>query len=352
MSPRAGPAAELRRALAAQALDRAVLRAGGDAQRLLPCSVGTSTSAPRIASGIVSGTSTSTLSPLRLNTGLSCTWVTTNRSPDGPPLRPGLALAGEPDARALAHAGGDVHAVALRRAHGALAVAGRARVLDHVPAPWQRVHGWEIENRPWPCDSTPRPWQRGQTFGSVPGFAPVPWQVAQRAGAATLSGTWAPSIACVERDVDLGLEVGAALGARRAGVRRRPSRRRRRGCDRMSPKPPVRSRRSRPRRRPHRRRRPAAGAEEDPAAVVLLALVRVADDVVGRLDLLEALLGLRVVRVAVRVVLARELAVGLLDLVGRRLAVDAEDGSMGLAGPSVPSYAATTTLAGRSTSSR
>jgi hypothetical protein len=72
--------------------------------------------------------------------------------------------------------------------------------------------------------------------------------------------------------------------------------------------------------------RPAARAEEDPAAVVLLALVRVADDVVGRLDLLEALLGRRVVRVAVGVVTARELAVGLFDLVGRRLAVDAEDG--------------------------
>src|SRR5207253_2533664 len=50
----------------------------------------------------------------------------------------------------------------------------------------------------------------------------------------------------------------------------------------------------------------AAGAgaahAEDPAAVVLLALLGIADDVVGRLDLLEALLGARVVGVAVGVV--------------------------------------------------
>ena len=38
-----------------------------------------------------------------------------------------------------------------------------------APVPPQREHGWEIENSPWPCDSMPRPWQRGQTFGSVPG---------------------------------------------------------------------------------------------------------------------------------------------------------------------------------------
>ena len=39
--------------------------------------VGTSMVAPRIASGIVIGTSPSTFSPLRLNTGESDTWVTT-----------------------------------------------------------------------------------------------------------------------------------------------------------------------------------------------------------------------------------------------------------------------------------
>ena len=59
-------------------------------------------------------------------------------------------------------------------------------------------------------------------------------------------------------------------------------------------------------------------------AVVLLALLGVAEDVVRLGDLLEALLGLLVAGVLVGVVLARELAVRLLDLVGRGLALDAE----------------------------
>ena len=51
-----------------------------------------------------------------------------------------------------------------------------------------------------------------------------------------------------------------------------------------------------------------------PAGVVLLALLGVRERVVGLLDLLEALLGRAVAGVAVGVVLAGQLAVGLLDL--------------------------------------
>jgi len=40
----------------------------------------------------------------------------------------------------------------------------------------------------------PRPSQRGQTIGVVPGFAPVPRQVEQVACIGTCSGTWAPEI--------------------------------------------------------------------------------------------------------------------------------------------------------------
>ena len=43
-----------------------------------------------------------------------------------------------------------------------------------VPEPWQFEHGWEIEKIPWLSDSIPRPLQTGQTFGTVPGFAPEP----------------------------------------------------------------------------------------------------------------------------------------------------------------------------------
>ena len=63
-----------------------------------------------------------------------------------------------------------------------------------VPPHWR--HGCEIENRPCDSASTPRPWQRVQTVGEVPGLAPVPWQVGQGADSGTETGTWAPSIAC------------------------------------------------------------------------------------------------------------------------------------------------------------
>jgi len=53
-----------------------------------------------------------------------------------------------------------------------------------------------MENTPWPCASTPRPLQTGQTFGDVPGRAPVPRHVPHAACVATVTGTWAPSIAC------------------------------------------------------------------------------------------------------------------------------------------------------------
>jgi hypothetical protein len=70
---------------------------------------------------------------------------------------------------------------------------------------------------------------------------------------------------------------------------------------------------------------PGAEAAEAAARVVLLALLGVRERVVGLLDLLEALLGLLVIRVAIRMPLPSELAVGALDLVLRRRPLDAED---------------------------
>src|SRR5439155_20019889 len=58
--------------------------------------------------------------------------------------------------------------------------------------------------------------------------------------------------------------------------------------------------------------------------VVLLPLLLVAQDVVRRGNLLEAVLRVLVPRVRVRVVLLRELAVCLLDLGGRRVLGHAE----------------------------
>jgi hypothetical protein len=92
----------------------------------------------------------------------------------------------------------------------------------------------------------------------------------------------------------------------------------------------------------------AAGAAEDPAGVVGLALLGVGQDRVRLLHLLEALLGRLVARVAVGVVLARELAVGLLDLLVGGLLVDAER-RVGISHGRRHRYADTTTRAGRST---
>src|SRR5262245_5092519 len=69
--------------------------------------------------------------------------------------------------------------------------------------------------------------------------------------------------------------------------------------------------------------RPEAG--EASPRVVLLALLLIGEDVVRLLDLLEVLLGLFVIRVAIRMPLAGELPVGLLDLVLRGALLDAQD---------------------------
>ena len=81
---------------------------------------------------------------------------------------------------------------------------------------------------------------------------------------------------------------------------------------------------------PRRRRRPAVNGPNPPPRpraqlVVLLALLGVADDVVGLGDRLEPLLGGLVAGVGVGVVGTRELAVGLLDVGRRRVLGDAED---------------------------
>src|SRR5919197_6203086 len=124
---------------------------------LVPCSVGTSTSAPRIASVIVIGTSTSKLSPLRRKTGESPTLVTTYRSPGGPPRRPASPLPGrrifEPS---LTPAGMFTRYFLSSRRRPWPPHVGHGSSIT-VPEPPQREHGRVIEKTPWPCDSTPRP---------------------------------------------------------------------------------------------------------------------------------------------------------------------------------------------------
>src|SRR3954454_16354425 len=169
---------------------------GATRSRLVPCSVGTSTSAPPIASATVIGTSTSTLSPLRVNTGESCTWVTTYRPPDGPPRSPASPL---PASRirepSLTPGGMFTRYFLSSRSRPWPPQVGHGSSMT-VPEPPQRAHGRVIENRPWPWDSTPRPWHTGQTTGEVPGRAPVPRQVVHGAWVETWTGICAPSTAC------------------------------------------------------------------------------------------------------------------------------------------------------------
>ncbi len=76
----------------------------------------------------------------------------------------------------------------------------------------------------------------------------------------------------------------------------------------------------------------------------------IGQDVVGLGDLLEPLLGLLVALVAVRVVLARELPVGLLDLLVGGVLADPQDlVVVGLVSHGGLVYPATTTRAGRIT---
>src|SRR5216683_3154999 len=76
-----------------------------------------------------------------------------------------------------------------------------------------------------------------------------------------------------------------------------------------------------------------ARTEHLPKVVVLLAGLGVAQHVVGVGDLLELLLGRRVAGVGVRVVLLRQLAVGLLDVGLGRALLDAEGGVVVLVRP-------------------
>src|SRR3954452_144576 len=194
---------------------------GGTRSRLVPCRVGTSTSAPPIASATVIGTSTSTLSPLRPNTADASTWQITNRSPDGPPRSPASPLPASRIREPSLTPGGMLTRYFLTsRSRPWPAQVGQGSSMT-VPAPLQRAQGRVIENRPWPWDSTPRPWHTGQTTGEVPGRAPVPRQVVHGAWVATETGICAPSTACSNDSETL---VSRSLPRSAAGLVRAPPR--------------------------------------------------------------------------------------------------------------------------------
>src|SRR4051794_22005236 len=339
----AGTGAERRRALAAQALERAVLGAGRHAQALgavqrRDLDLGP---AERLGDGdrdldlevVALALEDRRLAHVRDDVEVA----------RRPAAQAGLALAGKADARALLDAGGDVHAGALHLTQAPLAAAGGAGLLDHrAGAAAARARTGDGEHA----------LALRLDAAAVADRADLRRGARPRAGAAACRagrvgrdghGHLGAFDRLLERQRDRRLQVLAALGDR-LGARAAPAA----GVE--DARQDVRERAEVGRAAAGAARAPAAaervGAGEHAAAVVLLALLGVAQDVVGLGDLLEALLRHRIL-VGVRVVLARELAVRLLDVVLRRLLVDAED--LVVVSARRHRYAATTTRAGLST---
>ncbi len=161
--------------------------------------------------------------------------------------------------------------------------------------------------------TSPRPLQTSQVVGWVPGAVPSPEQVGQTTAVSTTRSLVVPN-AHSDRSSSTRM---VALRPRRARLRgpRGPAPPPKNASmmslngNPAAPKPPA----------------PAAAARRERigAQVVHLALLRVGEHLVGLGDLLEPLLGLRV-RVDVRVQLAGEPPVGLLDLVGVRVPAHAK----------------------------
>ena len=233
----------------------------------------------------------------------------------------GLALARQPDAVVLIDAGRNLDRQRLVLLDAPGAAARRARIGNDLAACRGTCgHVCWIEKNP--CDTRTSPWplQVGQCLGLRAGL-----------GAAAVAG-----LAFLHRrDADLRLGAARGLLERRArgcsAGRRRDRRRcrdRPRCCRRRSRRRCRRTRRRnrrspRPPRAPARRarRRVDAGVAE---LVVGGALLRVGQDFVRFLRLLELFLGALVVRIAIRVMLHRELAIGLLDVLFRCVAVEAQ----------------------------
>ena len=291
-----------------------------------PSSVGTAMSAPSAASAKVTGTRTVRSLPVRPNRGCGRDVDLDEQVAGRAAVAPGRAAPLEPDRLAVGHAGGDA------RLHLAGA-ASRRRMPRHVghgssitvPAPPQRRHGVENENRPWLSSMTPRPPHCGHSFGVVPGRAPEPWHVEHWASLVRCSVVVMPRAASTKSSVSSAWTSAPRRGPTpdAAPPPRPPAPRAEHLAEQVAEAAGVGV--------VHVEReaaRAAAGAAHraEPADLVVLgALGLVTEHVVGGRHRLEALLGRGVAGVLVGVQLAGQLAVGLGDLLGRRRLGDAED---------------------------
>src|SRR5204863_7184318 len=220
-----------------------------------------------------------------------------------------LALAGQANTAAVLHTGRDVDPVALDLLRLARPVAGRARLLDlraGAAAPRARLRDRE-QPLPLRLDAAALAARADRRLRAGLGARAVAGGARRRQAHA--DGHLRALHRLLERDVDIRFEISPALGTRsaaRAGAA---------GAEQVGEDVADPAEAAEAATAAAEGVRVEARAEDPAARVVALALVGVGQDGVRLLDLLEALLGRRVARVLVRVVLPRELAVGLLDLV-------------------------------------
>ncbi len=228
--------------------------------------------------------------------------------------------------------------------HAARAAAGLARLGDDLPAP--RHCGQVRATVKKPCWKRTCPWPRhcGQVVGDDPGAAPEP--LARLAGflPRNLDGRFGAARRFLERDLEVVAQIGAALRAAAAPAAAEQIAEAEHVAEDVAEDVAELGE--------DRRIEAAAGAGRGAharvaEAVVQAALLGVGEHRVRLGALLELLFGGLVARIAIRVVLHRQLAVRALDLdVGRR-ARDAED----LVVVALAHAFATFTIAGRSSRS-
>ena len=276
--------------------------------------VGSSIAVPSAAAVIGSVIVTSRSSPCRVKTGCRATSISTYRSPAGPPPGPTSPSPVELDAGAGVDARRDLDVDGATSPDPAVAGALRARIGDDGAEAAAGGAGRIVRTSPrndrWTWLISPRPEHVVQVAVDVPGAVPAPLHSVQVTAVSTLISFDDPERRLAEVELEPDQRVLAAAGARTWAARpgALPEERVHDVGEREALAEAAGSRRG----------------QRVAAEVVHLPLLGVAQHVVRPRDLLEPLLG-GGVRVDVGVQLAGQLAVGLLDLLGTRVARDAED---------------------------
>ena len=187
-------------------------------------------------------------------------------------------------------------------------------IIPPCPRHWGQVE--LILKKPLDCVTWPRPWQRLQTCGEVPGAQPDPRQEEQR-------------IVFLQIDLGGGAEGGVHEGDPQivAQIGARPGRRARAGTSRVEAEDIAEDVAEARKDVFETGKAPVAGAVQPFMAVpvVDIPFFRVAQDLVGLGRLLELLLRFLVSRIPVRMVLHGELAIALFYLVFRGVSLHAQD---------------------------